>query len=188
VASKSLKAAVVAVVVAVGPYWYWSPYIAMRSMQAAAHKHDADAFNQYVDYPKLRESLKGQFGARIAEVVGDAGKGESDVQRAGGALGAMLGMAMVERLIEAMVRPEFIMKSMNEAKLQDPTARGTSDPTSNAERVKWMFDRKGVDRIVAYGGDVAEGNAPKESGVGFVFDRSGFASWKLSEIRLPAKP
>jgi hypothetical protein len=69
---KLLKAAVVVAALAVPAYWYWSPYHALHSMKAAAQARDADDFNQYVDYPKLRESLKGQFSAMMAESLGSA--------------------------------------------------------------------------------------------------------------------
>jgi hypothetical protein len=54
-------AAVVAVLLgmtALAAYWYWSPLLTMRTMRAAAEEKDADRFNQYVDYARLRESLK----------------------------------------------------------------------------------------------------------------------------------
>jgi DUF2939 family protein len=186
VTSKALKAAIIAAVLAVAAYWYWSPHLAVRAMKAAAEAKDADAFNGYVDYPKLRESLKGQFSSRMTEALG-AGRSGSDAGQAGMALGAMLGMAMVDKVIEAMVRPELVMKAMSEAKLQDPTARRTDGPANKPQDMKWVFDRKGVDRFVAYGVDPSKAG-PKEEGVGFVFDRSGFANWKMTEIRLPTKP
>ena len=57
----------------VGGYWYYSPHLALKSMQAAAQQKDADKFNQHVDYPKLRESFKGQMSAIMAEQLGKSG-------------------------------------------------------------------------------------------------------------------
>lgn len=184
--AKLVKAAIVAIAVAVPAYWYWSPYVAMRSMQSAAQAKDADAFNAHVDYPKLRESLKGQFSAMMADTMQSAGRGKSDMEQAGASLGAMLGMALADRFIDAMVRPEFVMKAMADAKLEAPgSAKPGNADTGKPREVRWTVERKGVDRVIAYGADSSQ--EPVDKQVGFVFDRSGFASWKLTEIRLPSK-
>lgn len=184
--SKLANAVIVAVAIAVPAYWYWSPYVAMRSMRAAAQAKDADAFNAHVDYPKLRESLKGQFSAMMADTIQESGRGGSEMEKAGASLGAMLGLAIADRFIDAMVRPEFVMKSMAEAKLDAPGAeKPTGGASTNLRDVHWTVERKGMDRVIAYGSDDAQ--EPVAKRVGFVFDRNGFATWKLSEIRLPAK-
>ena len=90
---------VVAVAIAVGGYWYFSPYLALKSMRDAAAAKDADAFNDKVDYPKLRESLKGQMSAAMTKEM-DKAKGNGFA-----ALGTMLGAAMVNQMVEAFVRP-----------------------------------------------------------------------------------
>lgn len=185
--TRTVAAFVALSVAAVAGYWYWSPFLALNSMKSAAQKRDADEFNQYVDYPKLRESLKGQFNARLADVMGKS-SGGTGMEQAGAALGAMLGLAMVDRMIDAMVRPEMVMRAMSEAKLQNPasTAHGSaSDAQDKTRDLTWTIERKGSDRVIAYGNRQAQD--PGEPRAGFVFDRTGFASWKLTEIRLPAE-
>lgn len=175
-------------IAALGAYWYWSPYLAMNSMKEAAESRDADAFNQYVDYPKLRESLKGQFSAMMTKEIGKQQRSNgSEMENAGAALGAMLGLAFADKFIDAMVRPEMVMQAMAEGKMQDPTAGRESNDAVKADAsekdVQWSVERKGVYRVIARG---AQGEATFEESPGFVFDRSGFADWKLTEIRLPA--
>ena len=183
-----LTSIVVALLVAlVAAYWYWSPILAIRSMWSAAQAKDADAFNQYVDYPKLRESLKGQFAARMADTLGNK-QGGSDMEKAGTALGTMLGLALVDRMIDALVRPEMIMSSMNEAKLKLPEAGDSQEPSADSpNEVRWSIERKGVNRVLALGNDSKQPHQNPTQRVAFVFDREGFATWKLSEIRLPAE-
>jgi hypothetical protein len=180
-------------IAAVGAYWYWSPYLAMHAMKDAVDKRDADAFNQYVDYPKLRESFKGQLSAMLTKSLGmQQPGGGSEPANAGAALGAMLGLAFADKLIDVMVRPEVVMQAMEEGKLQNPAVSPKSDQTAPAatdkERVKWSLERKGFDRVIARNlqGEAQVQTAPAESPA-FVFDRNGFAAWKLTEIRLPAK-
>jgi len=56
----------------VGAYWYWSPFLAMHQLRTAAREGDTDSFNDRVNYPRLRESLKGQFSAMMAEKLDGA--------------------------------------------------------------------------------------------------------------------
>ena len=45
-------------VLATGAYWYASPYLAVNSIREAIAQKDGSRFNQYVDYPQVREDLK----------------------------------------------------------------------------------------------------------------------------------
>ncbi len=42
---------------------------------------------------------------------------------------------------------------------------------------------QGVDKYIAYGG---KADAPVNERIGLVLERSGFATWKLTEVRLPS--
>lgn len=189
-ASKALKAAAAAIVMGIAAYWYWSPLLAIRQMQSAARAGDADTFNDHVDYPRLRESLKGQFSAMLTKRLGDQpGVSGGDFGKAGAALGTMLGLALADRFVDAMVRPEVVMRAMQEGKLA-PQQLPSSSPASGAgtpsdEKPKWSTERKGVDKYIAYGG---KAEAPVNERIGLVLERSGFATWKLTEVRLPAMP
>lgn len=187
--SKAVKAGLIAAALTLGAYWYWSPFLVIHSMQSAAEAKDADRFNEHVDYPKLRESLKGQFYAAMGEKVEQAGQGGSEMERAGAALGSMLGKAMVDGLVDAMVRPEVVMRAMREAELQrNPAGKHEagdghySDEGASKEKVKWGHERLNADKLLVFpkkDGEVAD------KSVGLVFERTGFANWKLAEIRIP---
>jgi hypothetical protein len=186
--------ALVAVAIAIGAYWYWSPFWAMHQMAQAAEKQDADAFNSYVDYSRLRDSLKGQFQARLGANVAATAQ---DKPFAG--LGTMLGMALVNQMVDAMVRPEFVMRAMQEGKLRlererqaapPPAAPASVPDTARAEngKPKLVHERKGVDKVVTYIVDPKRPDAPRKEQPSWVFERNGFASWKLTELRLPETP
>lgn len=172
-----ISAAVLAIA-ATGGYWYFSPYISLNNMRSAATAKDADAFNDHVDYPKLRESLKGQMAAIVGQKIGSGSQSGAE------SFGAALGMALLGPMVDAFVRPELVMRSMQEGDFQ-PRLGGdqakSSDGTSGKE-VKWNIERKGMSKVIAYGQDADS----SEARPGFVFERSGFADWKLTEIRLPA--
>jgi len=153
-------------------------------MQTAAQKHDADAFSERVDYPKLRESLKGQYAAQVADKMAET-VGPGTVA----AFGTMLGTAVTNQMVETLVRPEMVMRAMNEGKvaLVPGKAEGTeeTEPGAPAEKPDWKYERKGVNRLIGYPADPSKASQPKEERPGFVFDRTGFADWKLTEMRLP---
>ncbi len=176
---KILVAILLATALSVGAHWYYSPYIAMNSMVSAAKAKDADKFNEYVDYPSLRESFKGQFSAKLADVMGN------QPSNAFSALGAMLGMTMINQMVDALVRPELVMKMMEEGKAQQPNKSASDKPSSDesdTKAPKWEFERKGTDLVLAT--PIQEGS--NNSQPVFVFRRAGYANWKLTEVRLPA--
>lgn len=177
--NKLLRIVLVALVttcVATGAYWYYSPYLAMKGIAAAAKDKDADKFNESVDYPRLRESLKGQFSAHVAKIVGDQSA------NAFSSLGAMLGIAMVNQMVDSFVRPEMVMQMMKDGEVKaDKNASDASDSTNQRE-LKWITERKGPDRVIA---TPQKGTGPENAeALAFVFDRSGFANWKLTELRV----
>ncbi len=195
--SKSIRTAALAgalAVAAIAAYWYWSPHLAIRNMQAAAQAKDADAFNDYVDYPKLRESFKGQFSALMTERLGESTAAENPFA----ALGTMMAMAMVGNLVDAMVRPEAVMRIMEDGKLAQPGKQSTDAPPApsgtapqtgtaspDGGKPKWDFERKGVNKLIAYAVEPNKADALATDRFGVVFQRSGFADWKLTEVRLP---
>lgn len=191
--SKTIKAAAVIALVAIAGYWYWSPFLAVRQLQAAAQKKDADAFNERVDYPRLRESFKGQFSAMMAERMAET----QDSSNPFAAFGTMLGLALVNQFVDAMVRPETVMRAMQDGQLspkakQPSGAPSTENPDSPAkaesqeDKPKWSYERKNVDKLIAYATDPKKPDVPNQEKFGMVFERNGFANWKLTEFRLPA--
>lgn len=171
-------AALLLVLVGVGAYWYLSPYVALQRMAAAAKAKDADKFNEGVDYPRLRDSLKGQLAAQVAKTVG------AQPSNPFGAFGAMLGMAMVNQMVDAFVRPEMVMQMIKEGRIKadHPVATSSSAAPSGDEEPKWVLERQGVDRVIAI---PQQGAVPVMADrLGLVFERSGFATWRLTELRI----
>ena len=165
-----------ALVVSIGSYWYYSPYLALKNIRDAALSKDADAFNERVDYPKVRESLKGQIAAMMSEKATSSDKGYPN-------FGPILGMAFVNPMVDALVRPEAVMHVMQngEIKSAQSSVRSGTQAMSDKKPVEWMLERKNVDKIIIYRHDPS-----LEVGKDFivVFERNGFADWKLTEIRI----
>lgn len=163
--SKRIPAAALATVLAVAAYWYWSPLLVVHQMKQAVQAHDVEAFNSHVDFPALRENMKDEI----------AGRPDNGVL---GGLGRMLGGVMVD----AFVRPEAVMfvlehgdfaKKRHEQRADDAAPAPDSPPQTGDAKPKWVAERDGVNRYVVHNDKIA-----------LVFVRSGFADWKLSELRL----
>ena len=195
---KKRHAAAVALLLllALAAYWYWSPFLAVRQLQQAAQRADADGFNAHVDYPKLRESLKGQFSALLAQKLGAI----RDASNPFAGLGSLIGTGLVNQLVDAMVRPETVMAAMQNGRLGKapsespsaaPTPAGTPGPAGDAapekkEKARWVIDRQGASQMTAYAVDPAKPDEPNADRLALVFERSGFVDWKLTDIRMPA--
>lgn len=106
-----------------------------------------------------------------------------------------LGLTLVNQMVDAFMRPEMVMHVMQARKLHfeqgavspngQESSRSSSQapaPVENPSKIEWNFERASVDKLIAYGREPGVGaNEPQP---GFVFERSGFADWKLTEIRL----
>jgi hypothetical protein len=180
-------AAAVLLALAVAAWWYWSPYIALYQMRNAAVSQDADAFNDHVDYPKVRDSLKGQIAARITGGPGTRPRSDNPFENAGSALGSMLGLALADKAIDALVRPETVMQAMKNGSVRvrtdDGQAQSGPDGDGNTKQPDWRTERQGADRMLVVVNPRAP--APGKDATAFVLQREGFANWKLTGIRLP---
>ncbi|WP_317203359.1 DUF2939 domain-containing protein [Janthinobacterium sp.] len=192
--SRSIKAATVVAVVGIAAYWYWSPFLAVRQMRSAAREGNAGAFNEHVDYPKVRESIKGQFSSMFEQKSALPADPHNRLAQAGAAFGARLGMVMVNQFVDGMVRPETVMRAMEYGQFPDKSAPpgaaapqdgaaadGQADAAPDQSKPKWRYERKGVNKVVAYS------TAEEGQGRGkfaFVLQRQGFADWKLTEVLL----
>lgn len=191
---KVIKVAILATLVTIAGYWYWSPFVAVWQLQAAAYKKDAAAFNEQVDYPKVRESLKGQFSAMLAVKFAKPANSGNDFTKTGAAIGTMIGMVMANQFINAVVRPEIMMRAMQEGQLSPESAPVgiVGAPPANKpkrltgakpedDKLSWTYEREGVNKLIAFAT-----HSRNQEKLGLVLQRSGFATWKLTEVRLPA--
>lgn len=158
-------------------YWYFSPYLAMKATHDAAQARDAEAFNDRVDYPKLRESIKGQMTVLVTRNIGNSSSGAQG-------LGAMLGLALVNQMVDAVMRPEVMMNLMQAGEVKSVPGQPSDSDVEQTQRKKidWTFERPSVDKVIAYAheeGFPENGDLPS-----VVFERNGFADWKLTEIRI----
>ncbi len=164
---KKLIALLVVLVGVAGAWLYASPMMTLKAMRDAAVAKDSKTLSGYVDFDALRENVKAQAKAKL------------DVQakkEAGGlgALGSLLGSAMIEPMVSAVVSPTGIAAIMTgETKISGIKPTAEKDAADNIE-----IERSGFSTFRVY-----KKGAPR--GGGMVFTRSGL-NWRLTGMDLPA--
>jgi hypothetical protein len=164
---KKLIGVLVLLAVAVGGWWYASPLWTLRQMRDAAQNGRAEKLSQYVDYPAVREDLKGEFRrTMMAEMAKEQDNGF-------GMLGSAFALALINPMIDAMVTPEGVEAMFDQAKRQQAPARGPQMPEASSNPI---VDRDGFDQFAVRDKDPTKGS--------LVFKRYGLG-WKLSGFDMP---
>ena len=146
-------------------------------MAVAARAHDAERLSGYIDYPKLRESSKAQIKAAMAaKLASDSGNGFEK-------LGMMVGLTMVDNMIDGLFTPEG-MAAMFAA---DKAKAGTQTTAAAAPKKPFGLDaanreivREGLNGFRLH----EKGKAGPDGDL--IFERHGL-SWKLAKIQVPEK-
>lgn len=151
---------------------YFTPYMAVNKLQAAAERGDAQALNEMVDFPALRTSIR-------TEIQSATGRG---IQKDGGvfaAIGAAAAGFVVGPVVDAAVTPEGISLLM---KGQSPgDDENDADDESWRDGVKIARRWEASDRFVVQYSDRKSG----DERIALVMRRDGL-EWRLSGIRFPA--
>ena len=163
-------------------YYFVSPLLAINDLKNAFLSNNADKASRYIDYPALREDLKGQLiASAIKNMQSDP---EMSANPFSGFAVAMVG-PMVNAMVDSYVTPSGMKTIMSLSAGQETTQDETS--LNLAERAKDLnqalkrtsFGYEGLDtfHLIATG----EGGDKTK----LVFARSGFADWKLKGVALP---
>jgi hypothetical protein len=152
---------------------YFTPYMALDKLQAAAEAGDATALNEMVDFPALRTSIK-------TEVQGAVSRG---IQKDGGvfaAAAAAVTGVIVEPVVNAAVTPEGISLMMKGERPTDDEAADRKDDDSWREDTKIGRRYEASDRFVVEYRDRQSG----DERISLVMQRDGLR-WRLAGVRFP---
>lgn len=148
-------------------YMYFaSPLVALNGMKTALEQRDHEAFSAYIDFDKLRASLREELAAQAAI---HAAESDNPVEQMGIAAGA----AIADPLIDRLVTPTAIRVAFERRASEQP-GNGSDDMFGNLAS-EGTIDRSGFGSFKL---------VTKEGG-SFVFEREWF-SWKLVGIQFPA--
>jgi hypothetical protein len=156
-----------------------SPYWDLYRLRTAVAQRDADTVSAHVDFPALRDSLKGQVMTGVQRAIdpGDAGP----LAR----LGAAMAAVAVNPMIDAMVSPAGVMAMLESGKvaLAKPTPSADGRDDADAADAAAPGKRDWSLHYREWGEVVVGTDAP---GTGrFVFRRAGLWHWDLVAIELP---
>ena len=158
-------------------WFYASPYLAVNAMREAAEQNDPIRLATYVDFPALKESLKGSINASLAQTI-KSSKDSNPLE----ALSAVLASAVAGPMIDALVTPENLAMMMQGER---PTL-GISQQAREHNR-KRSFVADTSFRYVGFDSFAVE--IRKKDGVDapvvMLLSRHGLLSWKLTAVQLP---
>jgi hypothetical protein len=156
---------------------YFTPYMAVNKLQAAAERGDAEALNEMVDFPALRTSIK-------SNVQGAVSRG---IQKEGGvfaALGAAATGMIVDPVVNAAVTPQGISMLMKGGTPGDRKRNddGEDDGKSWRDDVKIGRHWEAADKFVVQYRDRDSG----DQRIALIMHREGLR-WRLSGVRFPTE-
>lgn len=166
---------VVVTCVAAAALMYASPYLALRNIAKAIERKDADTVAEYVDFPALRESIKGQMLVKLQQQT----QSQQAQSNPFTGLGQMLAVGMVNQLTETLVSPAGVMLMLENGKPGKPAdvaAAGVGVDTQGPKtRKDFAVDYQGWSKVFVH---------PKNQPGGFVFKRDGLMGWKLVAVKM----
>jgi hypothetical protein len=172
--STKAKLSISIVFVAFSTWFYFTPHLAVSGMKSAAEARDAAKLSGYVNFPAVKESLKGSFNAKLASDVTKEKSGNPFA-----AFGATLAAAFINPMIDALVTPESLAMMMKGDKPQPAKSTEQTKPSGSDADTSMSYES--FDRFVV----TVKKKGTTEEPLGLVFNRDGIFSWKLSALRLP---
>lgn len=159
--------------------YFGSPFLAMQSLKSAAEAHDAERLERVIDFPSVRESLKGQLNALAARKFSDSPELKGN-PFAG--LAMMIVPAMVDKAVDGYVTADGIAALIERARAQSSDARGSTVPGHGDTAVaSYSYGFKDIDTFDVTSTSKTDRNAR----VDFIFRRVGVFEWRLVRIGLP---
>ena len=149
--------------------WYYaSPYLALNNLKETLAEPNSEELAEQIDFDSVRNSLKSQLRANLAEEV------FSEDDGAFAALGSMFAMTLLDGIVDNLLTPESLVTLINAGQII-PKDKFT-EPKQD-QNVNWVIEYGGFNRFVA---KIGEGG---EEATTLVFRRYGF-KWKLTEISM----
>ncbi|WP_027883565.1 DUF2939 domain-containing protein [Meiothermus rufus] len=144
-------------------YLWFSPYLTLWGIQRAIQSNNPKALERYIDFPRVRESLKADLNRVLLEQV-------SRDQSGFAALGLLFVAPLVDQMVDVFVTPEGLAS----------IGTGEEPQKGNLEAVRdWRVKRQGLSKVLLHHKD-----NPEE---GLLMERQGLG-WKVMRLQIETLP
>ena len=148
-----------------------SPFVALGSLTVALMSSDQERLERNVDFPSVRAGLKDDLKAQMS-------KQAADKDNPWGPIGAAVGMALIDPLVEACVTPAGIASLVQNAKVKTAPPKTDRTPPSSQESKQPKLRRCSFTAVDKF-------QVEYENGVTLYLQARPWR-WKLTRISLPA--
>lgn len=171
------KLAIVVAVLAllVGGYYVASPYWALRQLATAVEEGDVDKMSRYIDYPAVKDSVSNQLKAVLIQKMQTDNR-MKDHPFAEGAM--VFAMTMMDKMVDVLVSKEGMRALFNGDDRQQLEQQAQAEGKELRLR-KAELDYQGLNKMHA------TITSKKGEQITFIFEREGFADWKMKSVELP---
>ena len=178
---KALIATAAVAIAAIAGYSYASPWMTLKNLRDDAMAGKADKMSDYVDFPMLLESLKGQIQGVMMNSLSSPEMKDNPfsglaMAMAGGLIDSMVGTLASPNGVVNMVQGK---DAREEVAVQTAPAPATSDAKS-AKAFNGAVNYDGYSRVIVKAKDAQDGDPY------IVMKREGLFSWKVVDIQLGA--
>ncbi len=176
--------------VAAGAALYASPYWTLRILSTAVQAQDAATVAKHVDFPALREDLKGQLLLKVQREM--AARPGVESQPFSG-LGQVFAMGIANQMVDNLVSPAGVALALENGAVLRSIVKGIPAAGSQVpQEAESAGGRQGSqsqnpqrDYTLRYQNWSTVQVQPKDgSGGGFTLRRGGLLSWKLVAMDL----
>ncbi len=144
-------------------YLWFSPYLALWGIQRAIQSNNSKALERYIDFPRVRESLKADLNRVLLEQVGRE-------ENTFAALGFLFVAPLLDQIVDVFITPEGLAS----------IGTGEEPQRGNLEAVRdWRVKREGLSKVLLHHKD-----NPEE---GLLMERQGLG-WKVMRLQIKTLP
>ncbi|MFA4951671.1 DUF2939 domain-containing protein [Brevundimonas sp.] len=180
---KVVTGVIIAGVVVLAGLWAASPVLAGKAIIRAAERGDEAALERLVDFPALRESMKGELNdLLVAEMRNDPRVVENGL----GGLTTMLAPMFISGAVDTVVTPQGVAAMVTTARA--PEADGTPPPDSAADRKEPNLHKAwGYRSLDVFAITLTDRDRPQNS-LALLLERRGWFTWQLAAVDLRTEP
>jgi len=176
---KLLTGVVLAGAVVFAALWAASPVLAGKAIIRAAERGDEVALERLVDFPALRESMKGELNdLLVAEMRNDPRVVENGL----GGLTTMLAPMFISGAVDTVVTPQGVAAMVTTAKA--PDADGAAPPEADKGRDEPDLHKAwGYRSLDVFAVTLTDRDRP-ENRLALLLERRGLFTWQLAAVDL----